>query len=191
MRIALDFTHLDSPSPVGGQYRYVVMLVRGLAELAPDADFVLFGSKAQPVPDLADVFTAGSRWTYRRLEPARGLASQYRDQVRYAPALTRERAQLHHALHTFLPLLAPCPTVATVYDLMFELFPEDAQAVRSRPYRLYPFAARHRARRLVAISQATADDVARLWGLDTRRIDVVQLATGIARPAPPPRASRS
>src|SRR5712672_3546269 len=113
MRITLDFTHLDSLSPVAGQYRYVVALVRGLAELAPDADFVLFGSRAAPVPDLADVFAGGSRWTYRRLEPAQGVASQYRDQVRYAAALGRERAQLHHALHTFLPLLAPCPTAST------------------------------------------------------------------------------
>jgi glycosyltransferase involved in cell wall biosynthesis len=186
MRIALDFTHLDSLSPVAGQYRYVVMLVRGLADLMPDADFVLFGSRPEPVPGLSGVFGSAGRWTYRRLEPARGIASGYRDHLRYAAALRRERIDLLHSLHSFLPLFAPCPIVATVYDLMFELFPEYAQAVRSRPYRIYRWAAKHRARRLVAISQTTADDIARLWGVDLRRIDVVPLATLLGGREPPP-----
>lgn len=190
-RIALDFTHLDSVSPASGQYRYVVALVRGLAELAPDAGFVLFGSRPEPVSELAGILSAGGRWTYRRLEPARGMASTYRDQLRYAAAFGRERVHLLHSLHSFLPVMAPCPVVATVYDLMFELFPEYAQAVRSRPYRIYRWAARHRTRRLVAISGTTADDVVRLWGVDRERIDVVPLATLLAGPELPPRTSGS
>ncbi|MFI5213852.1 MAG: glycosyltransferase family 4 protein [Gemmatimonadales bacterium] len=187
-RIALDFTHLDSVSPASGQYRYVVALVHGLAELAPDAAFVLFGSRPDPAPELAGVFSTG-RWTYRRLEPASGVASTYRDQLRYATALGREHVDLLHSLHSFIPILAPCPVVVTVCDLMFELFPEYAQAVHSRPYRIYRWAARHRARRLVAISQTTADDVARLWRVDPGRIDVVPLATRMAGPDQPRRAS--
>jgi glycosyltransferase involved in cell wall biosynthesis len=186
MRIALDFTHLDSLSPVAGQYRYVVALAQGLTKLAPDAAFVLFGSRETPVPELTDAFTTG-RWTYRRLEPARGIASTYRDQLRYAAALRRERVHLLHSLHSFIPLFAPCPVVVTIYDLMFELFPEYAQAIHSRPYRIYRWAARHRARRLVAISAATRDDVVRLWGVDKERIDVVPLATDLAGPDLPPR----
>ena len=118
-RIALDFTHLDAVSPFAGQYRYVVELVRGLADLSPDAEFVLLGSRSEPVPELAGVFRARGRWTYRRLEPARGALAGYRDHLRYGAALRHERVQLLHALHSFLPILAPCPIVATVYDLMF------------------------------------------------------------------------
>ncbi|QEG27297.1 N-acetylgalactosamine-N,N'-diacetylbacillosaminyl-diphospho-undecaprenol 4-alpha-N-acetylgalactosaminyltransferase [Gemmata obscuriglobus] len=99
------------------------------------------------------------------------------DQLRLAIVLWRLKADLCHSLHTALPVLAPCPVVGTVLDLMFELFPEYAQAVRSRPYRLFRWAARHQARRLVCISATTADDVKRLWRVPSSRIDVIQLGT--------------
>ena len=35
-RIAIDFSSLDRVGPFGGQYRYTVDLVRGLAELRPE-----------------------------------------------------------------------------------------------------------------------------------------------------------
>jgi hypothetical protein len=117
---------------------------------------------------------------YRRLEPARRALAGYRDLLRYGAVLRRERVQLLHALHSFLPILAPCPIVATIYDLMFELFPEYAQAVRSRPYRIYRWIARHRARRIIAISETTASDLERLWHVDRRRIDVLQLGSRFA-----------
>jgi glycosyltransferase involved in cell wall biosynthesis len=80
--------------------------------------------------------------------------------------------------------------VATLYDLMFELFPDYAEAVRSRPYRIQRWAMRRRARRVIAISETTARDARRLWGLGPDRMDVVALGSRLdaaaGGPAEPP-----
>jgi glycosyltransferase involved in cell wall biosynthesis len=193
-RIALDFSTLDSLASAAGQFRYVVDLVTGLAALGHRADFVLVGSRAEPVEELAPLFARGAgTWRYVRWSRSTGRGAEYRDHLRLASLLRRERVDLLHALHGFVPLATRRPVVATLYDLMFELFPEYATAVRSRPYRIQRWALRHRARRVIAISQATADDAERLWRLPAHRVDVVPLATRLraallqdARPAREP-----
>jgi glycosyltransferase involved in cell wall biosynthesis len=187
--VALDFTTLDHLSLGNGQYRYVVDLVRGLAALAPPCRFVLLGSRADPVPELADVFTArGGAWQYRPMPRASGRLAYYREHALVALALRRAGADLYHGLHSFVPLPCPCPAVTTKYDLMVELFPEYEATRRSRPYRLYRWAVRNQVRRVIAISQTTADDLSRRWGVDRRRIDTVPLGSGPLRggPATPP-----
>ena len=82
-----------------------------------------------------------------------------------------------------MPLLAPCPLVVTQHDMMFELFAEYAEAVRSRPYRLTRWAIRHRARRIVCISETTAADISRLWGMPCERLDVIPHGTEFTDPA--------
>lgn len=177
-RIAIDFTQLDSVSPASGQYRYVVELVRGLERLHPDIDFWLLGSRNEPVPELSAVFQKhGDRWKYRQLPRNQFRGSHHLDHARYSWVLRRERINLLHAMHTFVPLLAPCPVVITMYDLMYELFDDYAEARRSRPYRRYKWAVKHLARRIVCISETTAADLHRLWGIEDNRTDIVPLGT--------------
>jgi glycosyltransferase involved in cell wall biosynthesis len=177
-RIAIDFTHLDSVSPASGQYRYVIELVRGLERLRPGMDFLLLGSRTEPVPELSAVFQKhGDRWKYRQLPRNQFRGSDHVDHARYGWVLLRERINVLHALHTFVPLLAPCPVVITMYDLMYELFDDYAEARRSRPYRRYKWAVQHLARRIVCISETTAADLHRLWGIEGNRTDTVPLGT--------------
>jgi glycosyltransferase involved in cell wall biosynthesis len=187
-RIALDLGGLDALSLGNGQYRYLVDLVRGLSRLRPPLRFVAFGACPAPPPELATLFEADPQtWRYRTVPRSRGRGSFYRDQVRLAGALLRERIDLCHSLHALVPLLAPCPLVVTQHDMMFELFPEYAEAVRSRPYRVTRWTIRHRARRVLCISAATAADLRRLWGVPRARVDVVHHGTEFAtEPEPPP-----
>jgi glycosyltransferase involved in cell wall biosynthesis len=174
----IDPGGLDLVTPRGGQFRYVVDLVHGLCDLRPPASFVVLGGTPRPIPELAAVFaTDQPRWRYVPFVRPTGRGAMYREQVRLTAALLGARADLYHSLHTVIPVVAPCPVVTTVLDLMFELFPEYAGAVRSRPYRLYRWAVRHRARRAICISRATAADAARLWRLRPERLDVVHLGT--------------
>ncbi len=173
-RIALDLGGLDGLWLGAGLYRYAVDLVHALAALDPPARFVVLGATPEPVPDLRPVFARpGGRWAYRPFARAAGFAAAYRDHARVAAALAAARADLCHCLGGFAPVVAPCPVVVTVHDLMYELFPEYAAAVRSRPYRLFRWAVRRRVRRAVCISRATAADLHRLWGVPVRAIDVV------------------
>lgn len=79
---------------------------------------------------------------------------------------------LYHGMAFVSPLLLRKPAVVTVYDLSFVHYPQ----VLSRGRRLYlqTFTARSvkRARRVIAISQATAQDVHQTFGVPLERIDV-------------------
>jgi glycosyltransferase involved in cell wall biosynthesis len=180
-RIAIDFTALDVISPVGGQYRYVVSLVWGLARLQPDVDFLLLGSKSEPVPELGGVFQKyNDRWDYRSVPRRQFRGAAYLDHARYGWVLLRERVGLLHSLHAFIPLCAPCPVVITIYDLMYELFDDYEEARRSRPYRIHRWAVGHRVRRVVCISETTATDLRNLWGVGEKMLDVIPLGSPFA-----------
>lgn len=176
--IVIDPGGLDVATPRGGQFRYVVDLIQGLHRLAPPARFVVLGGSPAPLPELAGVFADGPhRWRYVPFPRPAVRGAMYREQVRLALALLRERADLYHGLHTVVPVLAPCPIVTTVLDVMYELFAEYRTAARSRPYRFYRWGVRHRVRRAICISRTTADDVAGRWRVPPGRLDVVYLGT--------------
>lgn len=185
-RIIIDPGGLDVLNPGCGQFRYVVDLVRGLHSLAPRASFVFLGGTPSPPTELAPIFNSGGHWRYRYFARPTGRGAMYREQVALAAIACRERADLFHSLHTTIPVFAPCRLVATVHDLMFELFVEYAEAVRSRPYRLHRWAVRHRVWRAICISETTANDVRRLWGLSCRRLAVVLHGTNFVLPTTAP-----
>jgi glycosyltransferase involved in cell wall biosynthesis len=171
-RIALDMGGLDGLSSGHGLFRYVVDLIRALAELAPAARFVVLGAYPEPIADIAPVF-ADRQWEYRHFPRSVGFAAAYRDQARMPIALAQAGVDLYHCLHTAVPLAAACPLVLTVHDMMFELFPEYAAALRTRPYRMFKWGLRRRARRVICPSRTSAADLARLWNVAPARIDVV------------------
>ena len=174
-RIAIDFRSLDHLSIGNGQYRYATDLIRGLAVLPTNSEFVVLGSQPAPVEEIAPVFQSCEHWRYESIPRLAGRGALYREQLRYQLFLRRLNIDLLHALHSFLPLFSPVTVVATVYDMMLELFPEYASAVRSREYRFLKFAFLRSARRAIAISQTTARDLHRLWNFPAERIDVVYL----------------
>ncbi len=177
LRVAIDFSTLDTSGRQGGLFRYVVDLVRGLDAVAgADYAFLLIGSTPGVVEELRDVLEASpARWTYAHVAHPTVRGAYWIDHLRYWPILRRHKIDVFHGPHGFLPAVCPCRTVCTVPDLMREMFPEYADTVASRPYRIQRWMARHRATRLIAISQSTADDIARRWSVPPARIDVVPL----------------
>jgi glycosyltransferase involved in cell wall biosynthesis len=93
---------------------------------------------------------------------------------------------LHHPLPAFTPG-APCPQVVTVHDLAFarapELFAHGYGAYARRAHRH----AVRQAAAVVCVSQATADDVVELWGIDPARIVVAHHGPGQEVPTVAPR----
>jgi glycosyltransferase involved in cell wall biosynthesis len=84
-----------------------------------------------------------------------------------------DRVSLLHGLAYALPLAWSGPAVVTVHDLSFLLFPRSfAAANRLYLSRITAISCR-RARRVIAVSQATAHDLTRLLGISPRRIDVI------------------
>jgi glycosyltransferase involved in cell wall biosynthesis len=200
--VAIDFRWLDHLSLGNGQFRYAVDLICGLAEMDSEFRYVVMGSRAEPVEEMAAVFADGERWRYAGMGRTSGKGSWYREQWRYWQMLRGKflpppplrpktgledgapknsmlpwKINLFHALHSFVPVWPGVPVVETVYDMMLELFPEYAAAVRSREYRIHKWAFGKFVTRAVAISKTTAHDLERLWKFPAGQIDVVYLAT--------------
>ena len=81
---------------------------------------------------------------------------------------------LYHALAFVAPLLNVKPSVVTVYDLSFIHYPERLPAARRLYLRLLTGLSCRRARRITAISQATADDLAETLKIPRDKIDLAQ-----------------
>ena len=164
MRIAIDFSTLDHLQMTAGHYRYVVQLVRGLAELGGAQDFLLFGSRNEPVAELKEIFGSGSRWLYRRIVHWRHRGTAFVDELAYLRLFLAEPISLLHVVHDFIPCCARCPVIVTKHDLIEEIFPEYEATRRDRLYRIHRRRVENRADRIICISQTTADDLAAILG---------------------------
>jgi glycosyltransferase involved in cell wall biosynthesis len=81
--------------------------------------------------------------------------------------------ELFHATEHLLMPLRGCPSVLTVHDLIFNLFPER----HKRLNRWYLNAALplfcRRADRIICVSQKTKSDLLHIWDVDAAKVDVV------------------
>jgi glycosyltransferase involved in cell wall biosynthesis len=101
-----------------------------------------------------------------------------------APVDARDRKQwvwgdLVHSLASTGPArwAGGPPRVTTVHDLHYAVVPDAHFGLRGLGMRLLVPAAVKASRRVIADSQATKDDIARIIGFPAERIDVVHLAT--------------
>jgi glycosyltransferase involved in cell wall biosynthesis len=101
------------------------------------------------------------------------------EQVSLPRALRRERAALVHATNCFLPLRRPCPGVVTIHDLAFEDHRDDFAITTGAKYRFFAPRATRGAQRVICVSEFTAGDVVRRYGVDPARIRVVPNAPSL------------
>jgi glycosyltransferase involved in cell wall biosynthesis len=179
--VAFDFSGLDHLNPGNGQYRYCTDLIRGLARLQTGLTFVVIGSQPKPPPQVAGVFDVAG-WRYVHLPRMSGRGAYYADLFRFPWLLRRERVDLFHTPHTFIPR-APVQMVVTVMDLMTEIFPEYQERRQSRPYQRFKAAVQRRGTHAIAISETTAEDMRRLWHVPAERITTVPLGVEEVRPS--------
>ena len=165
MRIGID------AKPLGAQYggirRYTEELVRGLARVDGDNEYLLFS-----VPADHGAEDLGPR--VARASHAFPLKS-WLDLLRLAGA--KGRIDLFHGTNYSAPLAADFPTVLTVHDLTVKLFPQHHPRLRRIHHLALPVLCR-RAARIIAVSHKTKADLVRYLGIEADKIDVVYLAVG-------------
>jgi len=150
MRIGIYAPNMATPAPSGVE-RYISELLRALAERPPSHEVALItDSPDLPVP------AGGRRVPLRSM--GRG-ARLWFDHCRLARVAREEKLDLLHCTKSFVPAGLDCPSVATVYDVIFlkrrELYPFWWRAYWTRALR----ASAARAAAVIAISQATARDL--------------------------------
>lgn len=92
--------------------------------------------------------------------------------------LRRLDADLVHGLVNVLPLWGPTPGVVTVHDLSFVRLPEVLPAAKRAYLTRLCAASCRRARRVIAVSRQTADDVHRYFSVPWARIEIVPNGVG-------------
>jgi glycosyltransferase involved in cell wall biosynthesis len=159
LRIAVDANVLNASW--GGIPKYLDRIARGLVAGGDRVDLVSNTRRpikaipgAHPVP-----IWVKSRALWRDLVvPAWAFAA--RPDVFWAPG-------------TWLPRRLSVPMVATVHDLAPLLFPGSKPQWVESEFRTIVARSVRRATRVIAVSQPTARDVERLWGVPAERIHVI------------------
>ena len=179
MRLALDATPLlGRPTGVG---RYVAGLVQGLAALPDAPELVLTGFSWRGIPDHAP---AGARWATRRA-PARGLQALW-SRVGWPPVeLLSGPCDVFHATNYVLPPTRRAAGVVSVHDLSFALHADTVTPEVLRYQQLVPRGLR-RARAVLTLSEATADEVAEHYHLDRSLVHAARPGVGTEWFATPP-----
>lgn len=181
--------YLDVSSAVhakAGLKRYAESLARELRPLLGDRLALFQNSLGRrgPLPGWEHHRTAGVRLGYRPWRLAVWLSHLARHGMeRLVPGAT-----LFHATEHLLPYMAHVPTVLTVHDLIFERFPEYHKWMNYRYLcaTMPLFCARATA--IIAVSQATRNDLGRLYHIDPHKIAVIpEAAAAQFRPQSPER----
>jgi glycosyltransferase involved in cell wall biosynthesis len=159
---------------VTGTERYTREVVRRLPEVAPDLDWRFYA--ARPAPGLGVDLT---------VLPFPRLWSQ----ARLPAELFRRRPDLYLDLAHVVPALCPAPPLKVFHDLAFEHFPG---AYHPRDLAYLRWTARQAARAcrtMIAVSEATRQDLVSLYGVDPDRVTVVHEGGGEGVPEPREKAA--
>lgn len=154
----------------GGNYRsagihtYIERSLRHLPEVDADLQLTVFTRHA-PAQLSRQVAVRGTRWPTER--PVVRIAWE-----QLALPLAARTCDVLHAAAFVSPWLSPRPTVLTIYDLSFALFPQYFRGFNQAYLRAGTRMSARRAARVIAISDNTRRDIHRLYGVPLDRITV-------------------
>ena len=163
---------------------YIYNLLRQLPTTGPSHRFSAFLNERQYVDDRMSLHYAS--WPTQR-----PLARIVWEQMVLPAQLRRQKVDLLHSLAFAGPLMFRGPMVLTIYDLSFLRFPQ-----AFRPWNRWYLSnftrwSAHQARRIIAISESTRQDVIDLLGVPADKVDVVYCgADSMFRRLPPAQKER-
>lgn len=169
-RIGVNALYLI-PGAVGGTEIYLRELLAALARLDSTNDYFVFTNSetgVDLVPRQAN-FNWKPQAVHARIRPARIVweqtvlpleASRYRLDVMFNPGFTA-------------PLFAPCACVTVFHDLQHKRHPEFFRWFDLPFWRALLWASAHRSRKLIAVSEATREDLAHFYPFTKGRVEVI------------------
>ena len=183
MRIGIDARHDQT-----GVGRYTYSLIRELAAIDRETEYILFQRRERhktyepPGPNFRSVEAEIPWFTLR-------------EQLSMPRLIAREHLDLVHYPHLTVPLISPTPFVVTIHDLNYLEREAIVGTTRRQSLRLavlrtgyrLELARARRARQIIAVSEHTRGEVARILRVDSSRITVTHEAAdpaGTVEPDP-------
>jgi glycosyltransferase involved in cell wall biosynthesis len=162
-RIAIDASPAAKVPRTGTEF-YTLYLILAMARLDSENEYTLLLNDSVP-QEFADV---PSNFVARRI-PRRKLWAQ----TRLARELRRLKPDVFFAPANVIPFLFPTRCVTTIHDVAFHYFPQCYSPTARCYLELTTRFALHTAAKVIAVSQATKDDLVRIYGADPGRIEVI------------------
>ncbi len=151
-----------------GIARYIQHLLEALPNAAPEFDFHVFVGEPR-----AQAVLQGHRVRLTRWPTHSPVGRILWEQAIWPSELARGTYSLVHSLAFVSPLLNRIPSIITVYDLSFILYPEYFRPLNRIYLKWGTRTSVSRARRVIAISESTRRDLVRLLNVPESKIDVV------------------
>ena len=161
MRIAFDLRRIGNP----GIGRYMKCLAEAVVAQAPEHEYLLImpehGEALVHAPSAAKI---SPRLKYYSL----------REQIELPRLLARHKIDLLHSPHFLLPLVRPCPAVATIHDVVYLACARDLPSRAGRLYyRTMMHACSRLAARVITDSEHSKNEIVRYLGSDPAKIEVI------------------
>jgi glycosyltransferase involved in cell wall biosynthesis len=105
--------------------------------------------------------------------------TQYWDQVLLPRAIKKQNIDLFYSPYYKLPLLASCPCVCAVLDLMYLIVPQYQQKLNLLSkgyYFVMGKAFLNKARRILTCSEYSKQDIKRIYGVSNDKVEVIPLS---------------
>lgn len=175
MRVAIN-AHLLAFSAdyrQAGLSRYIYEMVRLLPRALPRDRITAFVVNSPVPPNFAADLPPNLRLSPSRFPTHRAPVRIAWEQTVLPFAAWRARSDVLFCPVNVLPVVAPCPTVVTIHDLIFLRYPQAFHPLK----RLYltamtGWSARHAAH-VIAVSESTRQDVIELLGVPPERVTTV------------------
>lgn len=163
-----------------GIHHYIAQVLRHLPWEEDELDYTVFSRHQADFLNRPGMRTLRSRWpTERRLVRIAW------EQLVWPWLALHQQLDLLHSTAFVTPLLSPCPSVVTVYDLSFIHFPGSFLAWQRFYLQSQCGRSCRQARRVITISESSRQDVHRFFSVPLSKIDVVRPGVDdVYRPLP-------
>ncbi|MCB8986325.1 MAG: glycosyltransferase [Ardenticatenaceae bacterium] len=151
-----------------GIHHYIAQVLRHLPLQEDNLRPVVFTRFAGDLADVSGLTLASSRWPTER----RSVRILW-EQLVWPWQAWRQQLDLLHSMAFVTPVLAPCPTIVTIYDLSFLHFPERFPRLQRWYLTSQTGRSCRQARRVITISESSRQDVHQFFGIPLERIAVV------------------